>query len=1255
MRLCECILLALPIASNSGYALDLRQARFLCGRTLRPTLPGAAVSAADTILGALRLQAPWLARVRSRPREFAMLVDWTSECKDSGKRLVGNTTQLVRATAAGDEKRVRELVAAGASLMSTDGGVAWRRDGGGGGWTALHWAARLGHDSIAAALLQAADYNSAAHGNGEDLNELVGEKLVDAQDGYGRTPLMLACKRGHVGVARALLAHGARQELQDNSGCTALHYASDLMSPGKEKSFALCTVLCDAPTGAAAGADAALVMQDSWGRTPLHCAGAPCAGVPWEQNELMLMCALPSAAVALALRDRHGRVMGESLRVMQIATITVAAASANERAASEARFAAAAAAAAAAANASGEEAPFRGPAADSRLGELLLDVLPIACAAASGLALDLRQARYLCGATFREGVLRPDGSLDRAGFLGGTADMISSALRTQAPWLAEARALRRKNIVAPVCSNGSTQLMRACCEVGGEQRVLELLAAGAPHTHALDYNGRSSLTFACEVGNAAIVAHLLEFGAAVNGWPCPLFVASRAGHEAVVRLLLQCGANPAQVNRDGETALHAAADAGTIAALLEPAAGRAVLDVFDAPLDSARRRTPLMTASILAAYGSRRDRYLGAMRALLERGALQELQDADGNAALHLAAAEPGGAGALTVLIAAPGAEAALALRNGEDRTPRELAIVLGHAECAAVLGAAERDLYEARFAASSAAAAAGGVVQPFRGPAADSRLGELLIDVLPVACREGFSLDVRLARYLCGATFREGERRPDGSLYRAANLGGVADTIASALRAQAPWIAEARAAKRRAELRDKGGTQLVCAVMAGDARRARELLAAGAPLLVPHAYYSALHHAVRAAGDTGGPPDRAEVLTALLRPGATLALSGRDRVRAAVNHAPSTSNTDGYWYGSTALANACSLGLEAAAEALLDAGAGVDAASEGSLTPLIVACQRGHKGVVRLLLAHGARPGLRRGDRAPLKAAAEGGHAGIVALVCAALASATPGAAAADGMRDEAAASARAWRDAFASAMLRNEPWREVEEALLAAPPHSVGAGAGVDVRSETRGMTLLMEAAERGDETAVCLLLAAGASVCVQDAEGRTALHWAASCYKRCIFAAVVLAPGAADALTLRDELGQTPLALAAMNGSHEAAEKLLGADAAGATVNLGDRFGKTPLMLAVDTTRKDSRVVIVRALLARGARLDPQDDKDGFAALHITATSGDADVAALLCAMPGAAAALALQDKKGRTPLKIAMQRGHARCADVLRAAM
>ncbi len=215
-------------------------------------------------------------------------------------------------------------------------------------------------------------------------------------------------------------------------------------------------------------------------------------------------------------------------------------------------------------------APFRGPAADSRLGELLLDVLPLACAV--GFGLDLHHARHVCGLTLREGVRRADGSLDRAGFLGGAADMIRSAARIQAPWLAEARDGRRVGGLL------LTQLMRAAWE-GDEQRVRELVAAGAP-LDLVSVFGQSALYIASHFGHVRIAKLLLDGkyegkGADINlqdrdGWTS-LILACAYGQEAIVHLLLERGANVTLRNKDGNTALSLARlrEHVVIAALLE--------------------------------------------------------------------------------------------------------------------------------------------------------------------------------------------------------------------------------------------------------------------------------------------------------------------------------------------------------------------------------------------------------------------------------------------------------------------------------------------------------------------------------------------------------------------------------------------------------------------------------------------------------------------------------------------------------------
>jgi ankyrin repeat protein len=183
-------------------------------------------------------------------------------------------------------------------------------------------------------------------------------------------------------------------------------------------------------------------------------------------------------------------------------------------------------------------------------------VLPLACAV--GFGLDLHHTRHVCGLTLREGVRRADGSLDRAGFLGGAADMIKSAARIQAPWLAAARAKGREGYPP-------TQLMLAVVQ-GNEQRVRELVAAGAP-LDLVDVGGWSALYWASLQGYVRIAKLLLDgkyegkgadINLQVNGGCTPLMRACFYGHEAVVRLLLERGAIASLRDTSGSTALSLA-------------------------------------------------------------------------------------------------------------------------------------------------------------------------------------------------------------------------------------------------------------------------------------------------------------------------------------------------------------------------------------------------------------------------------------------------------------------------------------------------------------------------------------------------------------------------------------------------------------------------------------------------------------------------------------------------------------------------
>jgi len=230
-----------------------------------------------------------------------------------------------------------------------------------------------------------------------------------------------------------------------------------------------------------------------------------------------------------------------------------------ERATLEAFFLAATLAAVAV----GASPPSRGPVADSELGEKFIDIIGLV--AANGYAGDISHARYICGETFRLGIPKPDGSLDRKGFLGGTADLIKCSLDRQVPWLREAHLRPREN-----GDDGrySTQLYRASA-AGDEQQVRNLVAAGIPLNGKPCEGGWSALHRAAFSGHAGVVKILLDglgsgLGAEVNQREAnhirrtALIIACEQKHESVVRVLLAHGASVSAQDTTGFCALHTA-------------------------------------------------------------------------------------------------------------------------------------------------------------------------------------------------------------------------------------------------------------------------------------------------------------------------------------------------------------------------------------------------------------------------------------------------------------------------------------------------------------------------------------------------------------------------------------------------------------------------------------------------------------------------------------------------------------------------
>lgn len=172
---------------------------------------------------------------------------------------------------------------------------------------------------------------------------------------------------------------------------------------------------------------------------------------------------------------------------------------------------------------------------------------------------------------------------------------------------------------------------------------------------------------------------------------------------------------------------------------------------------------------------------------------------------------------------------------------------------------------------------------------------------------------------------------------------------------------------------------------------------------------------------------------------------------------------------------------------------------------------------------------------------------------------------------------------------------------------------------------------AAEKQDWKRVEALLATKADVNATQADGATALHWAAY-HDKAERVVKLLAVGAkADHA---NRYGITPLMLACENGNAEIVRALLDA---GADANASKRGGESVLMIAARTGKPDA----VDALLKKGAKVEAQDHA-GQTALMWAAAAGSDDVVELLL---NNGADLTRRLKSGFTALLFAAREGKA----------
>ena len=200
------------------------------------------------------------------------------------------------------------------------------------------------------------------------------------------------------------------------------------------------------------------------------------------------------------------------------------------------------------------------------------------------------------------------------------------------------------------------------------------------------------------------------------------------------------------------------------------------------------------------------------------------------------------------------------------------------------------------------------------------------------------------------------------------------------------------------------------------------------------------------------------------------------------------------------------------------------------------------------------------------------------------------------------------------------------------------LSAGCLAGIVSLSAAGSPLIDAVKRQDVQAVRALLKQKASVNATEADGFTALHWAAQ-RNDVQLIDTLLAAGANAKASNRYNI--TPLYLAAVNGNAAIMERLLNA---GADANGTAEEGQTILMTAALSGKADA----VRLLLTRGAKIDAKEAYRGQTALMWAAAEGNTAAVNVLLE---AGADLKLKSNGGLTPLLFAVRNAHVDTAVAL----
>ena len=202
-----------------------------------------------------------------------------------------------------------------------------------------------------------------------------------------------------------------------------------------------------------------------------------------------------------------------------------------------------------------------------------------------------------------------------------------------------------------------------------------------------------------------------------------------------------------------------------------------------------------------------------------------------------------------------------------------------------------------------------------------------------------------------------------------------------------------------------------------------------------------------------------------------------------------------------------------------------------------------------------------------------------------------------------------------------------------------SVVIAAAFVLAVEVASAAELINAVKAGDLGAVRALLKQKVTANDAEADGTTALHWAAH---RDDLQAIELLLNAGASVGAANRYGVTPLHLAATNGSAAAIERLL---KAGADPNSALPEGETALM----TSARSGSVAAVKTLIAHGANVNAKEAWKGQTALMWAAVENQSEVARLL--IEAGAEVNARSTGGVFTPFLFAVRGGHLDAARVL----